>query len=78
METKERFPYGGSRQAVYDFLRHNGFIESKWSDKHWDRADGIHLSLYGAGSMARITKDGSVIVDDKLEEAVNFVAKRTA
>lgn len=43
---------------------------SKWSDKHWTRADGLQLVVYGTGSKARITKDGVVIADDALETAI--------
>lgn len=67
----ERFPVGGSRQAVYDFLRDHGFIMSKWSDKQWTRADGLTLHVYGTGSKALIRdKQGIVLADDALDTAV--------
>jgi len=52
--THNTFPAGGPRQPVYDYLRGLGFVESRWSDKVWTRADGIEVHIYGAGSMARI------------------------
>lgn len=70
----ERFPVGGSRQAVYDFLRDHGFLMSRHSDKCWLRADGVELHLYGTGSMARIfSREGKVLADESLSEAVNKV-----
>lgn len=70
-EKPPRFPIGGSRDKVYSFLRIHGFIMSDWSDKHWHRADGINLRVYGTGSMAIITaKDGHVIADAPLDKAV--------
>lgn len=69
-----RFPIGGPRQPVYDFLRHNGFQMSNWSDKHWTRADGTTLHLYGAGSMARIyDAQNKLLVECGLAEAVTTV-----
>lgn len=71
METQARFPVGGPRQPVYDFLRDNGFIMSRHSDKTYNRADGLTLHLYGAGSMARIfDKDRNVVAEDALDAAV--------
>ncbi len=64
------FPIGGSKDAVYHFLRQHGFIMSNWSDKHWTRHDGLELHVYGTGSMARISKDGTVLADAPLAEAV--------
>lgn len=66
-----RFPVGGSKDAVYNFLRDHGFVMSKWSDKEWHRADGLTLNVYGTGSKARIqNKDGTVLADDALAIAV--------
>ena len=48
------FPVGGPRQAVYDFLRDNGFLMSKRSDKEWTMGESTTLILYGAGSRAVI------------------------
>ena len=68
---KVRFPAGGERQPVYNFLRDRGFVMSKWSDKVWERADGVTVSVYGAGSMARVTaKNGEIIADAPLDIAV--------
>ena len=66
-----RFPIGGERQPVYNFLRYHGFVMSKWSDKVWYRADGVEASVYGAGSKARIHDGaGKLLADGPLEEAV--------
>ena len=66
-----RFPIGGPREPVYNFLRYNGWIMSDWSDKHWTRADGLRLHVYGSGSMARIhDKDGNQVADSDLADAV--------
>jgi hypothetical protein len=65
-----RFPVGGPRQPVYSFLRSKGYVMSDWSDKHWTRADGAELHLYGTGSRARITKAGQVIADDTIDAAI--------
>lgn len=48
------FPVGGSRQAVYAFLRNNGFAMSPHNDKEWTYGDRTTLHLYGSGSMATI------------------------
>ena len=67
----ERFPAGGSREPVYNFLRGHGFVMARYSDKLWTRADGLELTVYGAGSMARVhNKDGKIIADAPLAEAV--------
>jgi hypothetical protein len=49
-----RFPVGGPRQPVYDYLRGLGFAMSDWSDKAWKRFDGTEVRIFGAGSMAQI------------------------
>ena len=67
----ERFPAGGSKQAVYDFLKTYGFTMSNWSDKHWTRLDGMSVHVYGTGSKARVTgKDNNLIADGLMEEAL--------
>lgn len=67
----ERFPAGGERQPVYDFLRNHGFVMSNWSDKHWNRADGLRLHLYGTGSRARIfDRNDNLVTDETLDTAV--------
>lgn len=66
----KRFPVGGSRQAVYSFMHHNGFQMSDWSDKVWKRFDGVEAHIYGTGSMARIIKGGKVIEDGDLDKVV--------
>lgn len=65
------FPVGGPREPVYSFLRDHGFVMGRYSDKLWTRADGLEVSVYGAGSMARVhNKDGKIIADAPLAEAV--------
>lgn len=66
----KRFPIGGEREPVYAFMRQHGFRESRWSDKVWERADGTIANIYGAGSRARISKDGKQIADGALDEVV--------
>jgi hypothetical protein len=77
MKTQEqmRFPVGGPREPVYSFLRQHGFVESHWTDKFWDRADGLHLRLYGSGSMAIISKEQRVIADGPLYKVVKGLSK---
>lgn len=68
---KSRFPVGGDRQPVRDYLTKHGFVVSAHSDKFWTRADGVTLSLYGSGSMASIRRaDKSPVADTQLEDAV--------
>ena len=71
-QTKKRFPIGGSRQAVYDFMYSRGFVMSRNSDKCWLRpADGVEAHIYGAGSMARVfSQDGKMLCDDELLKAI--------
>lgn len=66
-----RFPVGGPREPVYEFLREHGYVQSAWSDKHWTRADGRTVQVYGTGSRA-IVKDASerVLADAELEIAL--------
>ena len=52
-----RFPIGGSRQSVYDYMRSLVFVMSDWSDKAWTRADGIEVRVFGAGSMVQVGND---------------------
>lgn len=74
MTTEIRFPVGGPREPVYQFLRSEGFVMSRTNDKHWWRHDGLNLHLYGVGSMARITHaDGRLIADEALDSAVDKV-----
>jgi hypothetical protein len=69
-EANVKFPVGGPRAPVFDFLMRSGFVMSGWSDKHWMRADGIVLHLYGSGSKARITKSNDVLADGAVDAAV--------
>ena len=67
---KPVFPVGGPRDEVYSFLRGKGFLMSERSDKVWERADGVVVSVYGAGSMARVTKNGELLADAPLDQAI--------
>jgi hypothetical protein len=52
--TTVRFPVGGARQPVYDYMTSLGFSMSKHSDKEWTSADGLTVRIFGAGSRAMI------------------------
>jgi hypothetical protein len=49
-------------------MRKLGFSESHWSDKFWSSADGIMVSIYGAGSMARIVLNGKAVGECALDD----------
>jgi hypothetical protein len=51
---KQKFPVGGPRQPVYDFLTRLGCTMSSRSDKTWTLPDGREVSIFGAGSMAKL------------------------
>ena len=53
-----KYPVGGPREPVYALMRKLGLSESNWSDKFWRGADGIEVSIFGAGSMARLSLAG--------------------
>ncbi len=53
----QQYPVGGPREPVYALMRNLGFSMSNWSDKFWHSADGIEVSIYGAGSMAHISRN---------------------
>lgn len=52
-EDDMQYPVGGPREPVYALMRKLGLSESNWSDKFWRGADGIEVSIFGTGSMAR-------------------------
>ena len=56
--TTQQYPAGGPREPVFALIRSLGFSMSNWSDKFWHSADGIQISIYGAGSMARYSVAG--------------------
>lgn len=64
----EHFPIGGPRQAVYDALKSHGFTMSRWSDKQWDRVDGVTAIVYGTGS--RLELSGTIDDDGPLGEVL--------
>lgn len=71
---EQRFPPGGPRQPVYDFLLRNGFVMSRDNDKRWLRADGVTLHVYGSGSKALVRdKDKNLIADDAIDVAVDKI-----
>ena len=75
----ERFPVGGPREPVYNFLRSHGFVMARYSDKLWTRADGTEVSIYGAGSMARVHNcKGKLVADAPLAEAIAKAAFQPA
>ena len=67
--TGSRFPVGGPRAPVYAFLSDKGWAQTN-CDKHYVR-NGMVLHLYGAGSRARIFRNGEQVADGPLEETVN-------
>jgi hypothetical protein len=75
------YPIGGPRKPVYDLMRSLGFSEAKWTDKVWSSADGIEVSIYGAGSMARISLAGESKGEcalEKLSEQIDALRKAGA
>lgn len=68
-----QYPVGGPREPVYALMRGLGFSDAKWTDKVWNSADGIEVSIYGAGSMARLSLSGEPRGEcelDKLSERI--------
>ena len=59
----QTYPVNGPREPVYSLMRGLGFSMAKWTDKVWHSADGIEVSIYGAGSMARLP-NGECKLDD--------------
>ena len=71
------FPAGGPREPVYSFLREHGFTMGRYSDKLWTRSDGMEVSVYGAGSMARIhNQDGKLLADGPLAEVLTELMRK--
>jgi len=76
MSEQQQYPVGGPRQPVYDLMRQLGFSESNWSDKIWKSADGIEITIFGAGSMARVSVAGAAKGEcelDKLSEHIDAI-----
>jgi hypothetical protein len=74
-----QYPAGGPREPVYALMRGLGFSEAKWTDKVWKSADGIEVSIYGAGSMARLSLAGEPKGEcelDKLSERIDALRLR--
>lgn len=65
-----RFPVGGPRDAVYRHLQQRGFVMSDYSDKAWTRHDGMRIDIYGAGSMARMTRASELVKEGKIDEVL--------
>ncbi len=77
----QQYPVGGPREPVYALMRKLGFSESNWSDKFWNSADGIEVSIYGAGSMARVSlkKEPKGECElDKLSERIDALRQMAA
>lgn len=55
----QHYPAGGPREPVYALMRGLGFSVANWTDKVWNSADGIEVSIFGAGSMARLMPAGN-------------------
>ncbi len=55
----QEYPVGGPREPVYALMRGLGFSIAKWTDKVWNSGDGIEVSIFGTGSMARISVAGT-------------------
>ena len=73
------YPVGGPREPVYALMRKLGLFESGWSDKVWHSADGIEITIYGAGSMARVFLSGTAKGEcalDKLGEQIDTLRRK--
>lgn len=70
----QQYPVGGPREPVYALMRGLGFSMSKWSDKFWNSADGIEVSIFGTGSMARIGNDECAL--DNLAERIDAIRQQ--
>lgn len=71
-----KYPVNGPREPVYNLMRGLGFSMSDFSDKFWNSQDGIEVSIFGAGSMARVgpRHDASKFLEcrlDDLSERIN-------
>ena len=62
------YPVGGPREPVYALMRDLGFSVANWTDKVWNSADGIEVSIYGAGSMARISVGDGPRIECELDQ----------
>jgi hypothetical protein len=72
----EAFPIGGPRQAVYDALRSRGFVMSGFSDKWWQRADGLEAHVYGSGSRLRLRRESELevkLADGPMAEVLRII-----
>lgn len=72
-ETSKRFPVGGPRQPVYDFMRGMGFAMEAFGDKHWSSADGLAVRIYGAGSMAMVYLNEKKAFDCALDDLAGHI-----
>lgn len=68
-----KYPVGGPREPVYALMRGLGFSESNWSDKFWNSTDGIEVSIFGTGSMARIKLNRAVVGDCRLDNLSEYI-----
>lgn len=80
----ERFPVCGSRQAVYDFMKENGFkMAGHHGDKEWHLDRGpvlgkLRAHIYGAGSKVRVYRDSDnlLVAEGPLEETLLNMLKQ--
>lgn len=68
-----QFPVNGPRQPVYDALSSRQFKQSNSSDKHWDRLDGLHAHVYGAGSRLSLWRKGTQVSDGLMAEMLALI-----
>jgi hypothetical protein len=57
MTQEAKYPVGGPREPVYQLMRDLN-LSRVWGYKHYRSADGIDVHIYGAGSMARVMREG--------------------
>jgi hypothetical protein len=63
-----KYPPFGPREPVYALMRGLGFSMSNWSDKFWQSPDKIEVSIFGAGSKARISLAGEARGECAMDE----------
>jgi hypothetical protein len=55
-------------------MRGLGFSMAKWTDKVWNSADGIEVSIFGTGSMARVGLAGMPKGECKLDNLSKHIS----
>jgi hypothetical protein len=69
----QQYPVNGPREPVYALMRGLGFSVANWTDKVWNSSDGIEVSIYGAGSMARIKLADTPKGECELDNLANHI-----